>query len=316
MDTINFIKRLCKVSPRLGVKEKEAAKIIKTELDLFGVPYKEQFFNTSVPICQKAELRADGEIIPCLGSSLLSGKIPDAKFLISGFGYTGKKTPYNINYNPTTDEISVVDFHPVPSLAVSRRSLMKLVMAKKIKGKVLVKKEKFWSENILAGNRENPEEIVFAHYDSVVGSGALDNAGAVAVMLETILSKKKLLKNNLFVFAGNEEISFDNYKLRSGYGFRVFEREYGKLLANCKRIIVIDGVGIDKPLYCQHNLQWVFQVKTLDGIKEKVFWLQNDQSKVSQVFHTKADVVGNLKESHLKAAVKALINRKACLLSK
>jgi hypothetical protein len=61
-----------------------------------------------------------------------------------------------------------------------------------------------------------------------------------------------------------EEISFDNYKTRSGYGFRVFESEYGKLLTACKRIIVIDGIGIGNPSFLQDKLRWTFQVKMIE----------------------------------------------------
>jgi hypothetical protein len=306
---LGFVAEFCKISPRLGRKEAEAAKIVEKKLVDFNVPFVRQFFKSAVPLCLKAELKADGELIPCLGSSLVSGQIPNAKYLVSAFGYSGEKKPYNINYNPITDEISVVDFYPFPSVTISRQSLMKVFMAKKVSGKVRVRKEFFESRNILIGNLKNPENIVFSHYDSVIGDGALDNAGAVAVMLSTIVTKRALLKNTLFVFAGNEEISYDSYKTKSGYGFRVFEAKYGELLVNCRKIIVIDGVGISKPSYSQQGLSMVFQVRMLDKIKNKVFWLQNDQTKVLRFFHTKADTVHNLRERYLQAVQRFLINK-------
>jgi hypothetical protein len=306
---LDFVAEFCKISPRLGRKEAEAAKIIEKKLIGFNIPFLRQPFKSAFPLCLKAELKVDGKLIPCLGSSLVSGQIPNAKYLVSAFGYSGEKKPYNINYNPITDEISAVDFYPVPSVAISRQSLMKVFMAKKVFGKVRVRKEFFKSRNILVGNLKNPKNIVFAHYDSVVADGALDNAGAVAVMLGTIAAKKALLKNTLFVFAGNEEISYDNYKTKSGYGFRVFEKKYSQLLVNCRKIIVMDGVGISKPLYSQQGLSMVFQVRMLDKIKNKVFWLQNDLAKVFRFSHTKADTVHNLREKYLQAVQRFLINK-------
>lgn len=306
---LNFVAKFCRISPRFGKNENRASKIIKRELILIGAAFKEQPFKSAVPRYLKAELRADGILIPCLGSGLVSGKIPNAKYLISAVGLGGRKYPYNINYNQFSDEICVVDFHWAPSVAVSRAWANKLATAEKVAGRLAVKKEYFKSENILAGNTKNPQNIIFGHYDSIIGDGALDNAGAIAVMIDAISLRPKLLKNNLFVFAGNEEISYDNYKYRSGFGFRVFESKYGVLLAKCKRIIVVDGVGIGKPLYTQKGLKMVFQVKMLERIKHKVFWLQNDQSRVLRVFHTKDDKIKNLKESYLRAAAMALMEK-------
>ena len=44
----------------------------------------------------------------------------------------------------------------------------------------------------------------------------------------------------------------------------------------------------------------------LDKIREKVFWLQNDQTPVLQCFHTFDDKLKILKEEHLKSAQEKL----------
>ena len=306
---IDFIKILCRISHRFGKKETEAAEVIEHELSSHKIPFHKQPFKTAVPICIKAELKADGRNVPCLGASLISGSIPDGKYIISAFGYSGERNPYNINYNPVSDQISVIDFSRVPSVTVSRLAIPKLVMAKKVTGRVVVNKQVFTSQNMLLGNSKNPKNIVFAHYDSVVGDGALDNAGGVSVMLNAFLEKPELLDRTLFVFAGNEEVSYDDYKNKSGFGFRVFESQYSHLLSNSEMIIVIDGVGIGEPLFSQNALQWALQVKILDKIKDKVFWLQNDQRKVFQLLHTKGDTVDHLEEKHLEAACNALVKK-------
>lgn len=182
-------------------------------------------------------------------------------------------------------------------------------MAKEVKGIIEVEKEKYTTENILVGNISNPENIIIAHFDSIVGDGALDNAAAIAVMIETIKQKAVVLQNTLFIFAGNEEISYDDYKIKSGYGFRMFESKHSNVLENAKQIIVIDGIGVSSPSFVQNGLDWVLQVKMLDKIRSKVFWLQNDQSEVLKYFHTKADIIENLSEKYLKEAQATLINK-------
>ena len=289
----DIINKLTQISPRYGPRELEAAKIITDELKTLGVDYTEEPFETAVPKIIKAELFADDIPIPCLGSSLTSGEISNGDFLISTFGYSGEKRPYSINYSPVTEEICVGYYYNEPSVSISRNSIAQIVMAKNVVGTIEVEKEVFTSKNILVGNINNPTNIVIAHYDSIIGNGAIDNAAAIALLLELFKTKPEVLQNTLFVFAGNEEVSYDNYETNSGYGFRVFESSHGNLLTKAKQVIVIDGVGIGSPLFSQNRLDWVLQLKMLDDIKDKVFWLQNNQSEVLKYFHTKADTVDN-----------------------
>lgn len=306
---IEFVKKLTSISPRYGVDEIKGAKIIVDELNRLKIDFVEEKFESSVPRISKAELFADGISIPCVGSGAVSGQIPDGKYLISGFGYTGEGVPYNISYSPITDEISVVDVYKVPSVTISRKSITQIVMANKVSGNILVDEEKYTTENILVGNLANPENIIFAHYDSIIGSGAVDNAAAVAVVFELMKSNYELIKNNLFIFAGNEELSYDTYKTRSGHGFREFEILHSELLKSAKQIIVIDGIGVSSPNFSQAGLDWVLQIKMLDEIRSRVFWLQNDQAEVLKYFHTSADTVDKINPKFLDEAKELLIER-------
>lgn len=308
-EMFDIVGKLTQISPRYGRDEIKAARVIIDELRSLQMQYKEEPFETSVPRIIKAELFADNVSIPCIGSSLISGEIKDGKYLISALGHTGEKRSYNINYSPVTDEISVVDIYKEPSVTISRNSVVQIIMAKEVMGAVEAQKEQFTTENILIGNINNPQNIIIAHYDSIIGDGALDNAAAIAVVMESIKSKPEILQNTLIVFAGNEEVSYDSYKTKSGYGFRVFESSHGNLLKNAKQIIVIDGIGVTSPSFVQAGLDWVLQVKMLDEIRNKVYWLQNGQGEVLKYFHTKADVAGNLQEKYLKEAQAVLIER-------
>lgn len=305
---IKIIKKLIEVSPRFGKNEMKAAKVIKNELKILGINFLEEPFKTSVPKNIKAKLWVDGKNVECIGSSFISGEIKSNKYLINAFEYPDKNLPYNISYSPVTDEISVVDFYEEPSVTISRKSIKKVINAKKIKGFVKVKKEIIDSENILIGNVENPNNIVIAHFDSIIGDGVLDNAGAVAMLLEMIKQNKKILEKTLVIMSGNEEIAYDDYKHKSGYGFRMFELNHKNLLVNSDQIVIVDGIGVGEPDFTQDGLDWVFQVKMLDQIRSKVYWLENDQNIVRKYFHTKADTLDNIQEIYLKKTLSLLID--------
>lgn len=302
-----LLARLTSIGPRYAEKEIEAAKIIEEFLSSHRIPFVTQQFTSEVPVINKAELVVDGEDIQCLGSSVVSGEISSGEYLISHFGYSGE-TPYNIAYSPVTDSISVVDHYSVPSVSISRRDIVKIVMAKSIKGVIEVERKKINTENILVGNCKDPQNIIFAHFDSIIGQGAVDNAGSVAIMMGCILDKSELLGSTLFNFSGTEEMAYDDYKL-SGYGFRVFEKQYTHLLKDAQKIVVMDGLGVGQPNFSQNGLDWVLQLKALDKIRVKVHWLQNDQTPVLQYFHTFDDKLEILKDEYLVAAQEMLVQK-------
>lgn len=304
---LNIIKKLIEVSPRYGHNEIKAAKVIVDELKRLKVSFVEEVFDTSVPVIIKSELFADGEEIECMGSSFSSGKIKDKKYLISSFNQSEEIQPYSIVFNPISDDISVMNVYKNPSVTISRNSVAKIALANKVEGMVEVKEEKIKSENILVGNTISPRNIIFAHYDCVVGNGAVDNAVAVSLLMELIKTKRELLTDTLLVFTGNEELSYDKNYDGSGYGFRIFEDEYNDILNKSQKIIVIDGIGVSKPSLTKNNLDLVLQLKGIEKLKEKTFWLQNDQNEVLKNYHSKSDVIKNINKKYLKESLLFLI---------
>ncbi len=304
----DFLKKLISVSPRFAENELKAAEIIKSELSENNISFQIQPFQTAVPQTTKAELIIDGQNIPCMGSSLVSGDIPDGKYLVSHFGYSGDHTPYNIAYSPVTDDISVVDHLEIPSITISRKDIVKVVMGKDIHGRVEVEKKEFSTENILVGNLKNPKNIVFSHFDSIVKDGAVDNGAGVSVLMKLAL-QKNIINDSLLIFSGNEEISYDDYSHKSGYGFRVFEKDYKNILLSTHKIFVIDGIGLTKANFSQAGLDWVLQLRCLDDVRSKVYWLQNDQSEILKYFHTIHDSIENLSEAHIESAYQLLYNQ-------
>lgn len=304
MNYKSLLKKLTDLGPRFADKEIQAAKVLEDHLQEQNIPFTTQPFKVDIPVCTKAELLVDGKPIDCMGSTIVSGEIPNADYLISHFGYSGE-TPYNIAYSPVTDSISVVDHLKVPSITISRKDVVKIVMAKEVKGSVVVERKTIETKNILVGNLKNPKNIVFAHFDSIIGRGAVDNAGSVVTMMGCIENNRQLLETTLFNFSGNEEMAYDNYKL-SGYGFRVFEKHYNNLLKNAKKIIVMDGLGVGTPNLSKNGLDWVLQIKMLNEIRDKVLWLQNDQTPVLQYFHTLDDKDEILQDEFLSFAEELL----------
>ena len=225
MSYLDFLQKLTSISPRYGVDESKGAQVIIEELKSSNINFFEETFDSSVPRVIKAELMVDGEPVPCLGCSFKSGPIVSKE---------------NIYSSPHTDNISVVSFYDKPSLAISRINHEKINNAKVINGNVSVIKEDFVTKNILVGNTNNPQNIIFAHYDSIIGPGAMDNGCAVAMLVNIIKSEPNLLTKNLFVFAGNEEISYDEYAEDKfdydGHGFRVFESSH-QVLSKPKRVL-------------------------------------------------------------------------------
>lgn len=307
MDYKKFLTELCDLGPRYADNEIKAAKLIESKLTAIGINFTVQSFKTTVPVCTSVELMADGEAIPCQSSSMVSGVIPDAQYVISHFGFVGAETPYNIAYNPLSISPSSSDHYDVPSITVAASSLSKILMAKQVRGQVQVKKSIVDSENILVGNIDNPQNIIFAHYDSIIGRGAMDNAGSVVMMMQFVEQNPHLLTHNLFVFAGNEELSYDKF-CKSYYGFRVFENKYKKQLFAANKIIVIDGIGIDPPLYSQEWLDWVFYIKNFDALKNNIFWLQTDQEKAFKYGHTHDDIEALINWNYLTDASQLLLD--------
>ena len=262
---------------------------------------------------KKAVLTVDGKSISCKGTSFISGKIESKANLISSLT-SSQSFLYstNINFNPECKVISLANFYFAPSLAVSAQDLPKIIAAGKIRGEVKVEPLKHQSMNILVGNKVNPKSILFAHYDSIE-SGATDNASGVGTLMKMILSCPESLNNSLYVFSGNEELSYSE-PIYWGYGFRVFERKFNKLFSKCKKVFVVDCVGNDKTKisHDKHLLNLAFPVKNPKNIQHKSCVVYGSMSRLMKVYHSDADTIGQLEEKYLNESVKKILSLTFC----
>ena len=252
--------------------EIESAKYLKEQIRYSSNSFKVQKFSTQVQVVTSVQLRLDGENVGCLGCSFESGKI------------TSKK---QIHFSSHSDYISTPNYYQTPSVSISRLDQEKLNQVKEIDGNVTVEKYSYLSQNFLVGNIDDPKTIIFTHYDSLWG-GAIDNAGGVSVCLKLISDNPSQIKNNLFVFAGNEELSYDfpNYW---GYGYRQFEKYYLPQLRQARKIIVVDGVGLTSPDIFTEDLDSFLPLKNLKTFQNKIKVISSKQAEVLKCYHCQED---------------------------
>jgi hypothetical protein len=243
----------------------------------------------------------------CKNSGFLSGRIENKDILISAFSESEGNVA-NINFSPYSDAISRASFYPSCAISVSRKDLPKILKAKKIKGVTKVKKKKFIRENILIGNLKNPVKIVFTHYDSIE-EGAVDNISGLAVLLRLVSENKKMLNNNLFVFSGSEELSYDD-PIYWGKGYRCFEKKHQRLLLKAERVFIIDSVGNGRAVVVKDKnlILQAFPVVNLDKIMNKTAVISGDMDELMKYYHSLADDLSKLKEKYLVQAEKILID--------
>lgn len=304
----NFSKLLTElilISPRRGKNEPIAADLIKQFLNKENIPFEIQEFPASVPVTIKTELLVDGKNIPCLGTSFVSGNITNNVSIQESYEKTGAQEM--IIYNPIAKGICAQSLKEIPALAVNVEYVDILKNSRNISGRVEVEAEEFLSQNILVGNKVNPKKIIFAHYDSIVGAGALDNAAAVDVLYQTIVSNKSLLNDYLFVFAGIEEESISNHD--GYYGFEIFDKKYAYLMDSAEEIVILDGVGVSEPYWTHENIDWVFGIPRLSEIEHKTVLMENDQSIVRQYYHSPLDTIDIINQKHIDEARDLLISK-------
>lgn len=285
-NTHKIISDLCHFSPRQGKNEELTAKYLESYLTTNNIDFLVETFDTQVPIIIRAELFLDGQLLPCLGSSFASGEI------------TSKS---QVQFSKVSDFIETVTYSLKPSVCISRTQRDLLNKASHISGNVVVDEYSFQSRNIVVGNTSDPEKIIFSHYDGL-GGGALDNAGSVSVCLGLLTENRDLISKNLFVFVGNEELSYDhpNYW---GKGYREFEKEHFNLLNSSKEIIIVDGVGVTEPTIVTRGLDDAFPIKNLSNLLSKITWISSVQSEVMKCYHCLEDTPDKLDINYLEQSV-------------
>ena len=305
---IEFIEKIVSFSPRQYIGEIKTADFIEDFLQKRSIHFHVQKFKTKVPIEKEAFLKADGKVINCKSVSLVSGKIDTKRNITSSFEADEYIKIPTITFNPYCEGISCgVFFYNAPAVSISRNDVARILKAKNINGFVKVKPMSYVARNILVGNTKNPKFICFAHYDSIL-TGTWDNAGGVATIMGNILLYPQVLKNTLYVFMANEELSYDKpaYWCR---GFRCFERAYLPLLNGAKKIIVIDGVGITPSYWMTEYVHFrsTILIKNLEKFQSKILRLGASTSKVAkEIYHSELDVSEGIKKEYILQTIKML----------
>lgn len=304
---IGLIKKLCDLGERQLAQEIKASKLLIAELEKYKVKYKVQYFQTKVPVIKSAVLLADRRKVAAKGTSFVSGTIKNKFKLATPKALAGKKEVVNINYNPKCAAISQSDFYFVPALAVNKHDVSRIKKARYVEGVIKVTGQKHGSLNILVGNLKNPKNIIFAHYDSI-GPGAIDDASGIAVLLRLIIDYPKLEKDNLFVLAGNEELSYDT-PYYWGRGYRAFEKKYSLLLKNAKKIIIVDGIGSDKPLVSRkwNMVRPCFPIVKVKKYQPKISVVFSSYDFIETVYHSDLDKPVNIKQPYLNQANRRIL---------
>ena len=307
-NTLEFIKQMIKFSPRQGENEQKAAEFIVSVLKKYKIPLALQNFKTSIPLIKKSWLTADGQTLNCAGASFISGRIEGKENIVSSLVISDEcaRLP-NINFSPKSEFVSRPSFYYAPAIAVDRRGLKKILQADKISGDVKVKPFAFDSSNILAGNAADPKIIIFAHYDSIE-TGATDNASGTAVMMDTIIKYPETLKFVLYVFAGNEELSYDK-PTYWGRGYRAFEKKNRKIMERCKNIIVVDSLGNGKTRVDQNPelMHLAFPIINMNEWKNKITLICGDMEKLMKVYHSQKDDLRQISAKCLEESSQILI---------
>lgn len=288
---LRFVKKLLLFSPRQGENETKAAEYIIDTLREKNIPYLLHRFSTRIPNITHAHLFADGKKIPCDGVSFRGGKITGKENIFSSSVSSDDLSwVANINFNPKGNALSRCTFYFAPAVAIGRKYLARVLEAEHIEGEVRVKPKAHRSLNILVGNTTSPRAIVFAHYDSV-GTGAVDNASGVATMMHTILTHPETQKHVLYVFSGNEELSYHGWPEYWGHGYREFEKKYARQMAGCKKLIVVDSLGNGKTVIRndKHLVYLAFPIKNMNKWLKKTSVICGDFEKLMAVYHSDSD---------------------------
>ncbi len=129
--------------------------------------------------------------------------------------------------------------------------------------------------------------------------------------MKTIITNPKTLINTLYVFAGNEELSYDK-PTYWGRGYRSFEKKFATLMQKAKKIIVVDCVGNGKTQTSQSpELQYLaFPIKGLKKFQGKIFIVFGSLKKLMTVYHSNADDIkrSGIREKELEESVKKIVS--------
>jgi hypothetical protein len=300
---IDTVSGICSFGMRQGKSALQASAYIQKRLKKEGVPFRVETYTVALPVFKQTTLVADGKRIPCLPTSFTSGEIANAYALISSL-ISSKQffDVSHINFNPACNIISRPNFSSAPSLAIARDDVPRVSKAKKVQGKIVVSRVDQKTEQVLVGNELNPKTIVFSHFDSI-SIGAVDNASGTALCLELLLEKPELLKETLFVFDGNEELSYDRPQYW-GKGYRNFQQTFPKVMQQAKRLVIVDCIGYapTEAICGGPIISLAFPIANIDTYIDRITLLTSSYEKLMPMYHSDLDKVGNIKSRFITEA--------------
>lgn len=303
-----FIQALANIGERQLLGEIKAAKLIQKTLQQADVKFVAEKYIAEIPKFIKSVLKVDGKNIPCMATCMVSGKLSGKHSLISSL-ITSQHNLFdaNINFNPEAQVISRSNHYFAPAVAIRSQDMVKILKAQEVSGEVRVKKISQPEINFLVGNTHNPKTILFCHYDSL-GPGAVDNASGTAMLLDLIINHPGILKDNLFAICANEELSYDQ-PIYWGHGYRVFERDYPKLLKHCRQILVVDGVGLGsvKIITDPQEVRLGFPIMQQAKYQTKIKALYGIDDSFWKVYHSAIDLPKLIKVKKFLATKKIIL---------
>lgn len=309
MDYRTIIEDLAALGERQFERNRQAADIITRTLEEASVPYTYETYLTQLPEYLRAEVSADGVDIPCQGSGLVSGQIDSADALISSL-ISSQQNPFtpNLNFNPRCKEISRSNHYFAPALSIAATDVPRVLAAQRVRGVLEVERRDCETGFFLVGNREDPQAIVFSHFDSI-GPGAVDNVSGVTLTLELVIENPTLLERVLFVIDGNEELSYDE-GIYWGHGYRVFEERYRSLLDGAERLLVLDSFGYSAPelITDVSVLTLALPLDAIQRYSRKMKLLSGSYAGLMSFYHASNDLPGLITDTYWMAS-KQLIER-------
>lgn len=266
----------------------------------------EEFPNT-IPLALDSKLIVDGMPVNSRPISFASGMFDETIEMIEFHGESDYHKGY-IAYNKHSQVISLHTFFTQPSVAISNQDVSTLSAAKTIKGFVEIEKYEYISRNILVGNVVNPKRILFSHIDTVE-SGFIDNLTGVAAMYDMLVANPNLFDTNLFVFSGNEELSYDG-AIYWGKGYREFERRHAGLLDNAMQIYVIDCIGQTKHVVHREKsvIDLAFPLSNIDKYYDKTYLFAGDMHRLMTIYHSDLDGPGAFDKKYYDVVVKYIMD--------
>jgi len=304
---IDIIKDLEKFSPRNNEESlNNTSKYIKQNLEKVGIDFFDQYFSVSIPFDEGSYIILDnGEKIIGKANSFVSGHFEE-KNIYSSQNINQEINIPHINYNQYYDAFSGVIFYDFPVINIKKSDLIKVINSEEIKVDVNVKRRLIKNENILVGNKKNPKNIIFTHFDTIF-NGALDNSSGTATLLYGIISNKINIKENLIVFSGCEELSYDR-PYYWGYGYRVFEYEYKEILEKSKKIIVYDMFGHSKPTLTKDYIKEAFPIMS-EYLYKKSIQISESNNDWIKFYHSDADTIDKINEYYIEEGLKLLLKK-------